>query len=500
MTATRTRLAPTLEAARRHPDRLALLHRDGQWTYREFESRIQEAARRLVTLAAKPGLRVAVWAPNSPDWAVLAHAIGRVGAVLMPLNTRLTDHEVAFQAAQADLLLASPELASRARQALAMPVFTFDGEAPGVPAFWDTAPDPVDLPETLDMDADQAILFTSGTSGQPKGALITWGNQFASAEASAGVVPLTPTDRWLDCMPLFHVGGLNILIRCAIAGCAAILHDRFDPVAVNLAFDRDGATLVSLVASTLTRTLDARTAPLPPTLRAVLIGGGPVPPDLLARCPRALPTYGMTETCSGVTLVAEGAPAEDRATAGRPMPGVSLQIRGEDGQPLPPHTPGTIAVRGPMVIRGYLDPAATARALADGWLDTGDFGMLDEAGRLKVLTRRTDLILSGGENVYPAEIEAALRAHPRIHDAAVLAIPHERWGQAPYAFVVGEGPLEEAELREFMGARLAKYKLPVAYKRIEALPLLSNGKVDRRALSMQAAHEATAAVPPASQL
>ncbi len=483
------RTAPTLDASRRFPDHPALICRGEVWTYRTFEERIQQAARRLHARGVASGTRVAVWAGNSPDWALLAHAVGRAGGVLLPLNTRLTDHELLYQASHAELLLASPELAARARQALpvGLPVLTFDGTYPGLESFWDIAPDAAPVPETLDLSAPQAILFTSGTSGIPKGAVITWGNQFASAEASSSVIPLAPSDRWIDCMPLFHVGGLNILYRCAMAGAAAILHERFDADAVNLAFDRDGGTVISLVASTLTRTLDARQTPLPPHVRAVLIGGGPVPPDLIARCAIALPTYGLTETCSGVTLVGLGATDADRATAGRPMAGVEIQIRSEDGTLLPPGMAGTITVRGPMVIGGYLDPAATAKALHDGWLDTGDFGMLDAQGRLTVLTRRTDLILSGGENVYPAEIEAALRAHPAVRDAAVVAIAHPRWGQAPLAFVVRREPLETDLLSDFLASRLARYKLPAEYRFIEALPLLANGKVDRRSLASLAA-------------
>ncbi|MNK62419.1 2-succinylbenzoate--CoA ligase [compost metagenome] len=485
------RVAPTLETARRLPEHPALLCRGEVWTYGEFEACIQEAARRLRTLGVTAGTRVALWAGNSPDWAILAHAIGRAGGVLLPLNTRLTDHELGFQARHAEILLASPELALRARQALApdLPVLTVDGAHPDLPEFWATAPDPAPVPEVLELDAPQAILFTSGTSGVPKGAVLTWANQFASADASASVIPLSPEDRWIDCMPLFHVGGLNILYRCALAGAVAILHERFDAEAVNLAFDRDGGTVISLVASTLTRTLDARKTPLPPYVRAVLIGGGPVPPDLVARCPIALPTYGMTETCSGVTLVAPGASDEDRATAGRPMAGVELEIRNADGKALPPGTPGTITVRGPMVIRSYLDSEATAKALREGWLDTGDYGVLDDAGRLTVLTRRNDLIISGGENVYPAEIEAALRAHPSVSEAAVLGIPHPRWGQAPLAFVVSRERLDLDSVRAFLAGRLARYKLPAVYRELEALPLLSNGKVDRRSLAMLAVAE-----------
>jgi O-succinylbenzoic acid--CoA ligase len=485
------RTAPTLEAARRHPDHPALISRGESWSYGAFEARIQDAARRLRTLGVSAGKRVAVWAGNSPDWAVLAHAIGRVGGVLLPLNTRLSDHELAYQALPADLLLAAPALAARARQALPadLPLRTLDGTYPGIGNFWETEPDPARLPEELDLEAEQAILYTSGTSGLPKGAVLTWGNQFASAEASGSVLPLEPRDRWIDCMPLFHVGGLNILYRCAMAGATVILHERFDAEAVNHAFDRGGGTVISLVASTLNRTLDARKRPLPETVRAVLIGGGPVPPDLIARCPIALPTYGMTETCSGVTLVAPGASDADRATAGRPIAGVELEIRGDDGARLGPGMPGMIVVRGPMVIRGYLDAEATGKALADGWLQTGDFGMLDDVGRLTVLTRRNDLIISGGENVYPAEIEAALRAHPEVTDAAVVGVPHARWGQAPMAFVVAASPLTAGALRSFLAGRLARYKLPAVYRVIEALPLLSNGKLDRRALAGLAASD-----------
>lgn len=488
------RLAPTFEAARRHPERPALLTRGRVWTYREFEDRIVEAARRLRTLGAGSGTRVGVWAGNSPDWAVLAHAVGRVGGVLLPLNTRLTDLELAEQARHAEILLACPERAPRARIVLAahVPVLVLDGASAELPEFWAVRPAAGPVSETLDLEAPQAILFTSGTSGSPKGAVLSWANQFASAEASASILPLTVEDRWIDCMPLFHVGGLNILYRCALAGAAVILHERFDPEAVNHAFDHEGGTVISLVASTLSRTLDARTGPLPPSVRAVLIGGGPVPPDLVSRCPVALPTYGMTETCSGVTLVAPGAPEADRATAGRPMAGVELEIRGEGGERLPVGTPGMIVVRGPMVIRRYLDPEATAKAFDDGWLMTGDFGMRDAQGRLIVLTRRTDLIISGGENVYPAEVEAALRAHPDVRDAAVVGIPHARWGQVPLAFVVSDGPMEAEGLREFLSGRLARYKIPAVFRFLEAMPLLSNGKVDRRMLSSLAASDADA--------
>lgn len=499
-------LAPTLEAARRMPGHPALGYQGQFWSYRELEALVQGFARRLMALKVRKGTRVGLWATNSPEWVGLAHAIPRLGAILMPFNTRLTDHELKALAAHVDLLIASPELARRARSLMPPdrgvyalgspkapePDLPSATETPSeIPELAAVEPSPGPVPETLDPDAPHTILFTSGTSGAPKGVVLTWRNQVASAEASASILPLTPTDRWLDCLPLFHVGGLNILYRCALTGAAVILHDRFDPDAVNHSFDHEGATIASLVATTLSRTLNARTTPLPASVRAVLVGGGPVPPDLVARCPQALPTYGMTETCSGVTLVAPGAPDADRATAGRPMKGVDLEIRDEHGNRLPPETPGLIVVRGPMVTRGYLDDEATKRSIQEGWLMTSDFGLMDAEGRLTVLSRRTDLIVSGGENIYPAEVEAALRAHPNVQDAAVVGAPHPRWGQSPLAFVVAKTALADAEpgrlrgeeeLHGFLAERLARYKLPSGYHFVTELPLLSNGKIDRLAL------------------
>jgi O-succinylbenzoic acid--CoA ligase len=330
-------------------------------------------------------------------------------------------------------------------------------------------------PALLQLDRVQSILYTSGTTGRSKAAQLTGAAHLASARSTAQLLDLDERTRWLCCLPLFHVGGLAILHRCALVGGAVLLHERFDAAAAAAALWREGATHASLVATTLQRTLDASAdLSAPPSLRAVLVGGGPAPAPLLERARRAglrvLHTYGLTEASSHVTCEPPG--EADGATAGPAVPLTEVRVaRGE------------IEVRGPTLFSGYLgDEPATGAALRDGWLRTGDLGALDERGRLVVHARRSDLILSGGENVYPAEIEAALLAHPAVVEAAVVGRPDAEWGQSVAAAVALRAPCSEAELAHFLRARLAPFKQPRAWLVLQALPRNAAGKVDRAAL------------------
>jgi O-succinylbenzoic acid--CoA ligase len=300
------------------------------------------------------------------------------------------------------------------------------------------------------------ILHTSGTTAAPKPVSLTYGNFRASAEAAAANLPLTPDDRWLCVMPLFHVGGLSILTRSAFAGSAVILHERFDVEAVRASLESGEATVVSLVATMLQR-LRAAGLRSAPGLRAALIGGGPVPRELLHWGASVglplLQTYGMTETCSQIATAGAG------STAARPLPGVDLRI-GSDEE---------ILVRGPMVSAGALS--------ADGWLHTGDRGSIDSGGCLHVSGRIKDTIVSGGENVAAAEVEEALVSHPFVSDAAVVGRPDPEWGEAVTAFVVAAGSLADDDLVAHCRARLAGYKVPRAIVRVEELPRTASGKL-----------------------
>jgi O-succinylbenzoic acid--CoA ligase len=334
-----------------------------------------------------------------------------------------------------------------------------------------------------------AILYTSGTTGRPKGAVLGPESFAASAEGSARLLGAGPSDRWLACMPLFHVGGLSILVRSCLAGSVAVIQRSFDPAAVSGALDERGITVVSLVANMLARVLDVRgAAPAPPQLRFVLLGGGATPPPLIERARtlgfRVAPTYGLSEAASQVAtrLPDDDTPPLDGRL--RPLPGNALRIVDESGASVSADEVGEICVRGPTLMRGYLgQPAASARALRGSWLHTGDLGALDAEGYLRVLDRRDDLIVSGGENVYPAEIEAALLSHPMVADAGVVGEPDERFGMRPVAWWVAEqGASGQADLAAYCRERLAGYKVPVAFHRVPALPRNAAGKLLRREL------------------
>jgi O-succinylbenzoic acid--CoA ligase len=428
--------------------------------------RVAQATGRLRTLGIRAGTRVGLWAENSPEWIVIALAVARAGGVLVPLNTRLAGPEIEWQVSRAALpvVIAGDALAAR-------PV----GGSRILPlSQWHALPaaDTSAAPGHDEAGRDAAIVFTSGTTGRPKGAVLTRGNQVASARASAAVLPLGPGDRWLASLPFFHVGGLGIVQRCVLAGACVVLPESFAAEHLDRAIGEAAVTHLSVVDATLRRILESRGGrPLPERVRAVVVGGGPVSPALLDACPQALATYGLTETCSMATLVRPGAAFAQRRTAGTALPGIELRIA-EDG---------VIEVRGPIVMRGYLDDAvATGAALRDGWLRTGDMGELGADGSLRVLSRRDDLIISGGENVYPAEIEHALREHADVADAIVIGVPDERWGEVPLAIVALRGA-GAPDLRAFLEPRLARYTLPrIVFSGV--IPRLATGKPDRVAV------------------
>jgi O-succinylbenzoic acid--CoA ligase len=305
------------------------------------------------------------------------------------------------------------------------------------------------------------LMYTSGTTAAPKPVELTYGNWLANASGSALALGLDPDERWLCAMPLAHVGGLSILIRSTIYATTVVLNERFetDTVLNDLIDPARGITLVSLVPTMLARLLDAGLQH-PPTLRWALLGGGPIAAPLLRRAAAAgvpvAPTYGMTEACSQI------------ATFGIPLDGVELKLEGPDHE---------IKVRGAVVAPGALGE--------DGWLHTGDLGALDPHGRLVIVGRRSETIISGGENVAPAEVEAALLEHAAVADAAVFARVDPEWGEAVVAAVVLRHgtTLDEAELKAHCAARLPPFKVPKAFERRAELPRTVSGKLVRSQLS-----------------
>jgi o-succinylbenzoate---CoA ligase len=426
---------PWLErAAALRPDRVAIEAPEGSVTYAELLDRARRAAG---ALDVQPGERVAVAVPPGLAFAEAVHACLLAGAVAMPVDPRL----------------AGPERAARMTSAAAVVDAPLDGEPAASRRFEDDAalavhtigaPAATRRPEPHDA---ALVVHTSGTTGAPQPVELSYGNVQANALGSAVALGLDPAERWLCPLPLSHVGGLMVLLRSAIYATTAVIGPA----------DRDDVTLASMVPTQLARLVDS--AP-PPRLRAVLLGGAPADRELLAHArdtgwPVA-PTYGLTQACSQVTVGEVG----DVDTSGRALPGVSVSLAPD----------GEILVEGPTVAGG-------------GTLRTGDLGRFDGRGRLVVTGRKTDTIVSGGENVAPAEVEAVLLAHPAVADAGVFARPHPQWGEAVTARVVLRTAATELELREWAGQRLAGFKVPKTIEVADALPRTASGKLLRRELA-----------------
>jgi O-succinylbenzoic acid--CoA ligase len=318
-----------------------------------------------------------------------------------------------------------------------------------------------------DMDAPCCLILTSGSSGAPEPIGLTYGNFLWSAVGSSFNIGVEPTDRWLCCLPLSHVSGLNIVMRSVIYGTAAVLHDDFDVDRVAAALEADDISVVSLVTTMLTRLLEAGADLAGP--RTILVGGGPVPEDPLeeaiGRGATVVQTYGLTEACSQVTTLAPYEARRKLGSAGRPL--LTTHLRIQDGE---------ILVQGPTVAPGSVD--------ADGWLHTGDLGRIDDEGFLYVEDRMDDLIVSGGENVYPAEVEAVIADHPAVREAGVFARTSSKWGQEVVAAVAlrAGASVTSAELDALLRERLAAHKRPKAYVFMEELPRTPSGKLLRREL------------------
>jgi len=330
-----------------------------------------------------------------------------------------------------------------------------------------------------------AIIYTSGTSGRAKGAVLTHGAFAASATASGRNLRWALDDRWVAALPVAHVGGLSVLTRCWRARRPVVLLPRYDAHAVLHAVAA-GGTLVSVVPTMLRGLLEADTGNVLAGARAVLVGGAACSPELLeesaARGVRALATYGMTEMCSQVATQAylPRAVIAQRGV-GRPLEGVELRLTDDEGAPVTVGEVGRIAARGPMRMRGYWGHEPLTGA---AWFDTGDLGSLDADGTLHLHARRTDLIVSGGENVYPVEVEQCLERHPAVASALVFGVPDEVWGQRVAAAIVARGEVPDeaawrASVLEHARASLADFKRPRLLARVDAIATLPSGKADR---------------------
>lgn len=470
------------------PDRIAVMSKTEKWSFAELDERAKSTARRLATLGIQAEDPVALLFQNSLHVPEMIHALHYIGAVIVPLNIRLSPRELVWQIkdSQVSLLVYDDINARKAAQIMddepkvKMTSFT---ELQGC------SESEVPLQKEFNLEALHSIIYTSGTTGHPKGVMLTYGNYWWSAIGSALNLGLHENDRWLACVPLFHVSGLSILMRSVIYGITAVIHEKFDAAEANRTICEGQVTIMSVVSTMLAQMVDELgNRRYPEALRCMLLGGGPAPRVLLEQCrDRDIPvfqSYGLTETASQIVTLAPEHSLDKLGSAGKPLFPADLRIE-QNGQPAKPGEVGEIAVRGPNVTVGYLKREdETATAIRDGWFHSGDLGLLDGEGFLYVLDRRKDLIISGGENVYPAEIEAVLLAHPDVEDAGVTGVAEEHWGQVPVAFVKMNNGLQanEEQILSFCGQQLARYKVPNLVYTVDQLPRNASGKLLRRKL------------------
>ncbi|WP_437759284.1 class I adenylate-forming enzyme family protein [Sorangium sp. So ce1389] len=455
----------------------------GALRYGDLAPAVAAVCARLGRAGVGQGARVALVAPNALGTVVVLHALLALGAVLVPIHPRLTAGEagILIGDARPDLVLREPELAALLDKAGSELDALVDSGPRAAEAAGVVPPDPA---------GDLAIVYTSGTTGRPKGAVLPRRAFLAAAEGSAANLGVRDDDRWLLCMPLCHVGGLSIVTRCLLARRAVILAPRFEPASVLASIARDRATLLSVVPTMLLALLEADRDNVLARLRAVLVGGAGAPERALDECARrgvpALTTYGLTEACSQVTVQRPRDPRTREPGSGAPISGVELRVEGAGSDGV-----GRIEIRGPALFRGYYrGPERAPELLVDGagWFSTGDLGALDAAGRLHVAARRSDLIVTGGENVYPAEVEHVLASCAGVAGAVVFGVPDERWGQIVAAAIVPDHAAPDGaalppavldDLAAAVAARLAPHKRPRRLCAAAALPVTPAGKLDR---------------------
>ena len=464
--------------ARRHatPNKPALYWAGEAFTFAELDAAASQWAGRLAGMGVKRGDVVAVLLNNCPGYIYLTFAVARLGAALLTLNTRLTAGEIQYQLREANAALVVGEAGLLEPLDLSLNCLTLVNAAKLLLA---------DVPhQDYDPDARFCLMFTSGTTGQPKGVQLSLGNFYSSATASAFRLGVSPEDNWLCTLPLYHVGGLSIVLRSVLYGTALTLHKGFDVRAVAEALESGTVTLVSLVPTQLYRLLETDFKPHK-NLRLILLGGAAVGEDLLQKAQvKGLPiatTYGLTEACSQVATALPETTFRKPGTVGKPLLFSELKLLDDDGKPVAANVVANVFVKGPNLMLGYL-----GKEPLDGWFNTGDLGYLDEEGDLFIVQRRRDLIVSGGENVYPAEVEKTLREHPALENVAVLGIDDAEWGQRVGAVLVLNEAANEAAVLEGLEqlclTKLAPYKRPRLYKVVDALPLTASGKVKKHEL------------------
>ncbi len=499
------------EQAKRRPNAPFILSGDRRWSYREAADQASDLATGLAALGIEAGDRIAIDLPNWPEFVITMFAAAELGAAIVPLNPGYTPRELQFMLRHSEAAaVISPELydgtdylqlfeALLAELPALQYVVTVGEEDlwydDRIFQFEDLVSSgqgrPGIAPAGAAEDRPFVIIYTSGTTGKPKGVMLSDANLLLTAEATAAALGLGGSDVTLCSVPMFHIFGLAAVLGALVSGSCVVLQERFEAGPALELIEQHGVTVFHGVPTMFVMLLrhPSLTAGAVRSLRTGIIAGAPVGEELVREVrsrlvPQVEIAYGLTETSPTVSITSlSDSPSQREQTVGRPLAGVSVRILGEDGADLPAESVGELAVRGFNVMQGYFrQPGETAAAMtSDGYLKTADLALLDAEGYLHIVGRVNEMIIRGGYNVHPREIEDHLRAHPALLDAVVVGVPNEVLGELICAAVRPvEGAIVSAEeLRDYCRDALAEYKVPDIVHFMDEFPLTASGKTRR---------------------
>jgi len=470
-------------------------------TYRQLNDRSNQLAHALLGIGCRPGERVACLMSNQPRYAEAYFGCAKAGFVFVALNWRLTVPELSYQlldSGASAVVYGSDQLALVEPLRAEFPnlrwIATDAGEFSDGLAGASTAEPPIGATG----EDPLFMMYTSGTTGRPKGALMSHRANLSWLASMLATSDLRMDERQIIVAPMFHIAGLGMTMVAVYRGMASVVVKAFDPAQMWNLIESERITGFFAVPSMLAFMYQhpTRATAVHKHLRWVICGAAPVPVSLIAAYDamgvQILQVYGATETHGGICLLAAEDAARKIGSTGRPYYGIDVQVVDLEGNPVPPGVPGEVVTRGQHLISGYWNqPEATRSAIRDGWFHTGDIAEVDDEGFIYIKDRSKDMIISGGENVYPAEIENVLSSHPGVSEVGVIGQPSSKWGESACAVVVrgdgwpGDDALLEQELRALAQSRLAKFKQPRAYVFIAALPRNPSGKILKRVLREQ---------------